>query len=256
MPEDTGDSFRSGMAAFREQRYDEAVSHFSQAIREHAVVHKSYNALGVTYSILGEPGEAAICFEKAVAIEPENQTYQKNLNALSRGAKTVVTGIKTRKRPRRSFRETNTRIMFAVTLVVVISIALIGLQSEFDLSSRMGLIINGAFSGGFLTPWVNSLQEDAVTLPVPVVRVEEKRIEFFFDRDQDLKTIEKIETVLTTTKDSEDHLVKLPVIVNPQKSLYYAVDDPFFGKQKHIVMTAYYQNGVSGILIDRNLPPR
>lgn len=254
MPDSEGDSFRLGMTAYKEKRYDEAVSHFLEVIHEQSVIHKSFNALGVTYSRMGKRKEAEGYFTKALTLDPDNQIYQKNLKSLSQDSQSIVQKNQ-KKESKRAFREKNFRIMIGVTLVAVIGIFLISLQAGFFPQVWMTPFINGTHQGGLFTSWLDTSQEVRI-LPVPDLKVENKRVEFSFDRDQDLMKIERIQTVLSTTKDAEDHQITLPIISRPQHGIYYVIDDPYFGKQKHIIMTVFYEDGISGVIADQNLPPR
>jgi tetratricopeptide (TPR) repeat protein len=256
MPEEEDGSFRSGMTAFREKRYEEAIVHFSQAIHNHSVIHRSFNALGVTHSKLGNTLEAEDCFKKALIIDPGNPTYEKNLGKVCSSiyARDIQEkpGIKIKK----PLRKRNSHIMIGVTLVVLVIIILSSMQLVTDLQPRMGSFMKGTLQEGLLTPWMNSLEEEDRIFPVVSVQVDKKRIEFVFDRDQDLSKIVRIEAVLSPTKGTKDQQYSLPPITNPRNNLYYAIDDPYVGKEKHFVMSVYYQDDVSGVITDMTLPPR
>lgn len=259
MPDEEDGSFRAGMTAFREKQYEEAIVHFTRAVHEHPVIHKSFNALGVTYSKLGNSREAEACFKKALFIDPDNQTYEKNLGKISH---TIVTHDNQEKpeKPKRAiqkpYRKRNIQVMVGVTLVVIILITLLSMQAGIDLQPWSGTFMKGSLQEGLLTPWMRSMQEDIRIFPIATIEVENKRIEFYFDRDQDLSTIERVEAVISITKDGLVQQRIVPTITRPGNNLYYAIDDPYPGKQKHLVMTVYYQDGVSGIIADKTLPPR
>jgi len=258
MPDKEDQTFRSGMSAFKEKQYDEAAAQFTKAIEDHAVMHKSFNALGVTYSKVGKIKEAKTCFLKAHALDPTNETYKRNLKKISgkiSKPNTPPVPPPTQK-AKRSLRRSNVLIMLGVTLVVSILIMLLGLQFISQFQPQVGTILGGTFDEGLLTPWMRSQEPEIHVLPVVTVKVEDKRIEFMFNRDQDLSTVERVETVISTTKGTDDQQATFPPVISPQNNVYYAIDDPFIGKAKHLVMTMYYQDGAYGVVADLNLPPR
>lgn len=256
MPDEEDGSFKSGMTAFREKRYEEAIVHFTRVIHEHTVVHKSFNALGVTYSKLGNVSEAETCFKKALSIDPGNSTYKKNLGKISQTPGTPENPEKPEvKIPKPHFRW-NAPIRIGVTLIAIVLITILSMQLVMVLQPQMGTFMKGTLEEGLLTPWMRSLQEDVRTYPEATVQVYNKRIEFKFDRDQDLSKISSVQAVLSITKDDQVQQFSFPPISNPQNNLYYAIDDPFLGKEKHFVMTGYFQDGVSGVIADMTLPPR
>ncbi len=258
MPDEGDQTFRSGMSAFKDKQYEEAAAQFTKAIQDHAVMHKSFNALGVTYSKVGKIKEAKACFLKAHALDPTNETYKRNLKKISEKIpppskpRVPQPPLKTR----RSIRRSNILIMLGVTLVVSILIMVLGFQFISQYQTQGGSIFDGSFDEGLLTPWMKSQEPEIHILPVVTVRVEDKRIEFMFNRDQDLSTVDRVETVISTTKGTDDQQATFPPVSSPQNGVYYAIDDPFIGKAKHLVMTMYYQDGAYGVVADLNLPPR
>ncbi|WP_319580664.1 tetratricopeptide repeat protein [uncultured Methanospirillum sp.] len=258
MPDKEDQTFRSGMSAFKEKQYDEAAVQFTKAIQDHAVMHKSFNALGVTYSKIGKIKEAKACFLKAHALDPTNETYKRNLKKISgkisQPNKPPVPPPA--QKTGRSLRKSNVLIMLGVTLVVSILIMLLGVQFISQFQPQVGTILGGTFDEGLLTPWMKSQEPEIHILPVVTVKVEDKRIEFMFNRDQDLSTVDQVETVISTTKGTDDQQATFPPVTSPQNNVYYAIDDPFIGKAKHLVMTMYYQDGAYGVVADLNLPPR
>ncbi|PKL60771.1 MAG: hypothetical protein CVV33_00970 [Methanomicrobiales archaeon HGW-Methanomicrobiales-4] len=256
MSDEGNGSFRLGMAAFREKRYEESIDFFTQAIHEHSVIHKSFNALGVTYSKLGNIREAETCFKKALIFDPDNQTYEKNLEKISHTIFITEKPEKTVRKTRKPHLKGNTLIMLGVTLVAVVLITLLSLILVVDLQPRMGTFMEGTLQEGLLTPWMRSLQEDVRIFPEATVQIDNKRIEFFFNRDQDLSKIAKVEAVLSPVKGTQNQQYLFPAITNPRNNLYYAIDDPYIGKEKHFVLTVYYQDDVSGVITDITLPPR
>lgn len=248
--------FRSGMSAFKEKQYDEAVAHFTKAIQDHAVMHKSFNALGVTYFKLGKTREAKACFKKAHALDPTNETYKKNLKKVTEKTPVKrnlkVLPQKTRMHPRRA----NIIIMLGVTLIALIFITLLGMQFIYQFQPQMDTLLSGSFDEGLLTPWMKSQEGEVHILPVVMVKVEDKRIEFMFNKDQDLSSVDRVEAVVSTNKGKDDQQATFPPVITPQNNIYYAIDDPFFGKEKRLIMTIYYQDGASGTIADLTLSPR
>lgn len=251
--------FSLGMTAFKEKRYEEAIDHFTQSIHEHAVIHKSFNALGVTYSKLGNTREAEGCFKKAILIDPGNPIYEKNLGKVRQTVDIPdVTDIpvKSKNKLFTLNYKRNTPIMVGVTLVAIVLITLLSIQLVMELQPQMGTFTQGTLEGGLLTPWIKSLQDEDRTFPEVNVQVDNKRIEIIFDRDQDLTNVARVEATLSPTKGTPDQKYTFPTIINPQNNLYYSIDDPYPGKVKHFVMTAYGKDDISGIIADTNLPPR
>lgn len=258
MPDKEDVPFKSGMTAFKEKQYEEAAAHFSKEIQDHAAMHKSFNALGVTYSKVGKIKEAKACFLKAHALDPKNETYKRNLKKISDKIppKKKTSSIHPPLKVKRSQRKSNVLIMLGVTLIVSILIMLMGMQFISEFQPQMGTILGGTFDEGLLTPWMKSEEPEIHILPVVTVKVEDKRIEFMFNRDQDLSLTDRVETIISTTKGNDELQATFPPVINPQNNVYYAIDDPFSGKAKQLVMTMYYKDGAYGVVADLNLPPR
>jgi tetratricopeptide (TPR) repeat protein len=256
MPDKEELPFKSGMSAFKDKQYDEAAAHFSKAIQDHAVMHKSFNALGVTYSKIGKMKEAKACFLKAYALDPTNETYKKNLKKICDKLPEKNKSPVVHHKPRRTLKKTNVLIMLSVTLIVSIMILVLGFQFISEVQPQMGTMLSGTLDQGLLVPWMHSEEPEIHILPVVTVRVEDKRIEFLFNRDQDLSLVDRVETVITTSKGKDDSTATFPPVTNPQNNVYYAIDDPFAGKEKHLIMTMYYQDGAYGTIADITLPPR
>jgi Flp pilus assembly protein TadD len=66
------------MTAFKAGNYSEAAWHFAAVTEADDQNHKAWNALGIYLSKTGEYGEADICFENALTLRPDNETYKKN----------------------------------------------------------------------------------------------------------------------------------------------------------------------------------
>ncbi|PWR74283.1 tetratricopeptide repeat protein [Methanospirillum lacunae] len=256
MPDKEELPFRSGMSAFKDKQYDEAAAHFSKAIQDHAVMHKSFNALGVTYSKIGKIKEAKACFLKAYALDPTNETYRRNLKKICEKIPEKNKPAIVPHKPRKSLKRTNVLIMLSVTLIISILILVLGFQFMSEVQPHMGTMLSGTLEQGLLVPWMQSEEPEIHILPVVTVQVEDKRIEFLFNKDQDLSSVDRIETVITTPKGKDDSQVTFPPVTNPQNNVYYAIDDPFAGKEKHLIMTMYYQDGTYGVIADMKLPPR
>jgi tetratricopeptide (TPR) repeat protein len=256
MPDEEELPFRSGMSAFKDKQYDEAAAHFSKAIQDHAVMHKSFNALGVTYSKIGKVKEAKACFLKAYALDPTNETYKRNLKKICEKIPEKNKPKVVAQKPRSSLRRSNILIMLSVTLLISILILILGFQFISEVQPQFGIMLSGTLEEGLLVPWMHSEEPEIHILPLVTVKVEDKRIEFIFNKDQDLSSVDKVETVISTSKGKDDSQVTFPPVTNPQNNVYYAIDDPFAGKEKHLVMTMYYQDGAYGVIANIILPPR
>jgi tetratricopeptide (TPR) repeat protein len=71
--------FQDGVRLFKEGKYIEAVEKLHTVASAEQKNHKAWNALGVALSKTGDLDQAIICFENAITINPDNQTYKKNL---------------------------------------------------------------------------------------------------------------------------------------------------------------------------------
>ena len=252
-------TFRAGMTAFKEKKYEEAVVQFSTVIQDHSIIHKAFNALGVVYSKQGKPSEAEACFHKALLLDPGNATYERNLGKINKNTNNLKKPspiIPSGRRPIKSYRKQNFTVMIVVTLVACILLVLLGTQFIYQYQPDMDQIFGGNFESGLMAPWLNVKHEEIRVFPTPTIKVEDKKIEIRFDKNQDLSDINKIETVISLTKDNQNQHVILPSIISPQNNLYYAIDDPYSGKEKHLVMTVYYPEEVSVTIADITLPPR
>ncbi|MFH0967628.1 MAG: tetratricopeptide repeat protein [Methanobacteriota archaeon] len=72
------DSFHKGLKAYRDGRYEEAVSLLYSAVSDNEENHKAWNALGVTFSKMGRIEEAINCYENALKYDPGNMSYEQN----------------------------------------------------------------------------------------------------------------------------------------------------------------------------------
>jgi len=65
--------------AYKADLPDVASELLRSCVQEDTKHHKAWNALGVVLSSQGEDNQALECFENAVRLQPDNSTYQKNL---------------------------------------------------------------------------------------------------------------------------------------------------------------------------------
>jgi tetratricopeptide (TPR) repeat protein len=68
-----------GLRLFREGKYEAAADVLKEDLIADDLNHKTWNALGVTYTKMGRFDEASVCFGKALDIQPETPVYLKNL---------------------------------------------------------------------------------------------------------------------------------------------------------------------------------
>jgi tetratricopeptide (TPR) repeat protein len=253
MPDDGEYSFQSGMKAFKAKQYSEAVVHFTHVIQEKSDIHKVYNALGVTYSKIGNDKDAELCFEKALVLDPQNPTYGKNLGKVSQKKKSMISPGISKQRPRYGQNSWKDLLMLGILLLVVAVIIFFFMLFQIQVLSFHSLPWEGSHEGGLLQPLLQSLIPQERIYPTASISVKNKRIEYLFDRHQDLSQIKKIEASITIQDGTR---IDFPVVWNPQKNVYYGIDDPFLRKEKKIVMTGYFQDDVSAVLADIVLPPR
>jgi len=71
-------SFDEGMKLFKSGDYSGASERFLAAVGEDDQNHKAWNALGICLSKTVQYEDAAVCFDNAVALDPDNETYRKN----------------------------------------------------------------------------------------------------------------------------------------------------------------------------------
>jgi tetratricopeptide (TPR) repeat protein len=251
MPDEEDSSFKSGMMAFTDKSYHEAIDYFTRSIQEKSDIHKAFNALGVTYSKTGNLVEAEQCFQKALVLDPHNPTYEKNLGKIIR--KKLETS-KTASRVSPSPRNSHTGLLVtAISLVAVTAVIFLLMFSLVPLQSGESLSGEGTRESGIIQPLLQSLMGGESIPPEPLVMVQNKKIEYLFDRHQDLSQVQRIEASIAIPDGTR---VEFPVVTSPQKTLYYGIDDPFLGKEKEFVMTGYFQDGTSAVLIETVLDPR
>lgn len=92
--------FREGIILFKCEKYQKASEIFQMVIDQDDEYHKAWNALGVSLSRTGDHKNAKICFENALILDPDNETYSKNLITLTLKKKLIkkITPLSKRKR--------------------------------------------------------------------------------------------------------------------------------------------------------------
>ena len=253
MPDEENNSFQSGMRALKNKQYDEAVIHFTNAIQEKSDIHKAYNALGVTYSKTGNKKEAEKCFEKALILDPYNLTYEKNLGKVIQKNTTESDGKFTKQGSRSGWHTLKVPLMIAISLIVLVIILFFLMLVVINFQSEMNPFGNGSNEGGLVQPLISSLIREEPVYPIASVTVQNKKILYLFDQHQDLSQIKKIEAYVSLPDGTKTNF---PVVTNPQKNLYYGIDDPFFGKDKRFILTGYFRDDTQGVIADTELPPR
>jgi|GEM_PF-5369871 len=76
------DFFREGLIFFKEGNYDTALKSFNLAVENNPEDHKAWNAAGICQNKIGDSKGAEKSFETALMLDPNNQTYQKNLEKI------------------------------------------------------------------------------------------------------------------------------------------------------------------------------
>ncbi len=71
-------SFDDGIKAFKEGEYHQAAEYFVNVTELDSQNHKAWNALGICLSKMGDYEQASICFDNALLIAPNNETYERN----------------------------------------------------------------------------------------------------------------------------------------------------------------------------------
>lgn len=244
-------SFTSGMIAFREKRYDEAITLFTQAIREKSDIHKAFNALGVSYFRVGNEIEAEANFAKALLLDPHNSVYERNMSKIQSRISSQHYRSPIVQSPGTGTR----RFLFMIGIVLIALTALFFLLmfSLFHLQTGVWLSDGPVDGTGLLQPFIGSLLQEEYVVPVASVSVENKKIDYFFDRHQDLSLIKRVEAVVSIPSGREEYF---PEVTIPQNNLYYGIDDPFSGKEKRLIVTGYFQDESPVVLADELLPPR
>ncbi|HWQ67062.1 MAG TPA: tetratricopeptide repeat protein [Methanospirillum sp.] len=77
-PEDLLTLYQKGLRLFRSENYGEAIELFSAVVEADETHHKAWNALGVACTKVGRYEDAALCFENALSLAPDTETYIKN----------------------------------------------------------------------------------------------------------------------------------------------------------------------------------
>ena len=139
-----------------------------------------------------------------------------------------------------------------ISLILVAVFIFFFLHSLTNLPSGIGLPGDGT-GDGLIQPLFQSLMTEERIYPVPEVTVQNKKVEYLFNRHQDISQVKKIEARVSIPDGTQ---TDFPVVISPQKNLYYGIDDPIFGKEKRFIMTGYYQDDESIIFADIILPPR
>lgn len=253
MSDEKENSFASGMKAFKDKQYQDAVIYFTRAIEERSDIHKSFNALGVTYTKIGNKAEAELCFTKALVIDPHNPRYEKNLRKVNQKPNHVSVPEKGSRRSESPGHNLKLLLMIGISLIGVAALILFIMISLIPLQSGTGLSGDGSGEAGLDLPFLQSLMAEERIAPTATVTVQNKKIEYSFDQHQDLTLVKRIEAMVILPDGTQ---AVFPVVTNPQKSLYYGIDDPFFGKEKHVVVTGYYSDETQVTLADSVLPPR
>lgn len=91
--EDLKGKYQRGLRAFRNKEYESAIEYFSEAVGYDENDHKAWNALGTACSIVGRHSDADLCYENALTIDPENETYLKNRVANAKKMKSPPPGL-------------------------------------------------------------------------------------------------------------------------------------------------------------------
>lgn len=73
-------TFQDGIILFKSGDYNAAADHFSQVIKKEKENHQAWNALGTCLSKLEKYDDANTCFKNALQLQPDNDTYKKNIN--------------------------------------------------------------------------------------------------------------------------------------------------------------------------------
>ncbi len=73
--------FEQGLEAYENGRYDEAIEAFNAAVEENETPATRHN-LALAYFQNGEPGEAAWQLERALRLDPKNESYYYKLGAV------------------------------------------------------------------------------------------------------------------------------------------------------------------------------
>lgn len=76
--EDKQGAYERGIRAFRNKEYETAIEYLSNAVEYDEKNDKAWNALGTACAKIGRHSDADLCFENALTVSPENETYIKN----------------------------------------------------------------------------------------------------------------------------------------------------------------------------------
>ncbi len=71
-----------GVVALEEQRLEDAVLAFRQAVEMDPAFVNAWNDLGVVMEALGNPMEAVRCYRQALSVQPEQNEAKSNLGML------------------------------------------------------------------------------------------------------------------------------------------------------------------------------
>jgi type IV pilus biogenesis/stability protein PilW len=73
---------RYATALFKEGRFDQAVSHYNEALRLHPELYQAHAGLGLVFLQQGKTNEAIECFKETLQLKPDYALVLNNLGAL------------------------------------------------------------------------------------------------------------------------------------------------------------------------------
>lgn len=221
-------SYNEGLKLFRAGDYGGAIEEFQKVLEDNQEDSKSWNALGVTLSKLGDTENALTCFENAKNLDSTNESYTKNYHRLKK-PKSLANK---KKRPKLSLASgliANKKIIIGFASFMVIILIIITL---------IPVVIGH----------LNGMGGVKVVKSGPVVEAKNGMITMSIDG----RDIDSVKTVHYVINGNTDY----PFIEKPQREIFYSIIDPYPHETKHFTMTVEYDDGMMQVVIDTDLPPQ
>lgn len=221
-------SYSNGMKLFRSGDYGGALEIFQTILEENQEDSKSWNALGVTLSKLGDTENALICLENAINLDPTNAKYERNYRNIKNkkphkmSEKSHSPGYSKFFAQKKIF--LGIGIVFAIILLIIVLIPVI---DEF----------------------INGSQKPTGTSTGPKAEVKNGEIRMIFKGSWGIDSAQSLSYSINGNTDFSP-------IEKPQKDIIYSIVDPYPSETKLFTMIVTYPDGSQTIIYHRELPPQ
>ncbi|NLV27608.1 MAG: MBL fold metallo-hydrolase [Methanomicrobiales archaeon] len=167
--------FDQGISFLKNGKIEEAIEIFSELVEKDDQNHKAWNAFGVALSHTDNLESAIHCFEKAHAIDPDNDIYRRNMirskSPPVKKKSPIITELKEQKKPGQLVRVILASLICLITIGLLVFASLSGMIPGISLDDVHGnpdLNLNGqGESGGMITPDVSTTPEHSIATETP-----------------------------------------------------------------------------------------